>query len=286
MSPRKPSTIPAGPPQRQLELLRLLDALGGRMGDRDFSMLLFLHCQESTAGALYEFVPSAQGPRSFTAEADRRKLIERALLADAGGEWHITREGRALLGKERHLVLDAFVQRETLRGDALAASVNRRFPAYAPEHVRADGNAAPLATIGYEGRSLEGCLNVLLRHGVTLLCDVRRNPFSRKWGFSKNTLAMGCKAVGIRYENLPELGIAAEKRHAVESDEDRDALFADYEQHTLPEASAAIERIREWIRGGERVALTCFERDPQDCHRSRLAKALARGGKLGAAVDL
>ena len=127
---------------------------------------------------------------------------------------------------------------------------------------------------------------MLLRSGVTLLCDVRRNPFSRKWGFSKNTLAMACEAVRIRYENLPELGIAAEKRHAVESEEDRDALFADYERHTLPEAEAAIERIREWIRGGERVALTCFERDARDCHRSRLAKAVSRGGKIEKAVDL
>ena len=149
-----------------------------------------------------------------------------------------------------------------------------------------DKSAAPLSTIGYEGRSLEGYLNLLLRSGVTLLCDVRRNPFSRKWGFSKNTLAMGCEAVGIRYENLPELGIAAEKRHAVESEQDRDALFADYERQTLPQASAAIERIGDRIQSGERVALTCYELKPQDCHRSRLATAVVRRAKLEAAVDL
>jgi len=286
MGSRKPTTTPSPLPERQHQLLLLLDALGGHADDRDFATLLFLYCQESAADALYEFVPGAHGPRSFTADADRRKLIERGLVADADGEWRITREGRAVVGKERDLVRDAFLQRETLRGSALAASAYRRFPDYAPEHAHGQENAAPLSTIGYEGRSLEGYLNLLLRSGVTLLCDVRRNPFSRKWGFSKNTLAMACEAVRIRYENLPELGIAAEKRHAVESEEDRDALFADYEQHTLPEAEAAIERIREWIRGGERVALTCFERDARDCHRSRLAKALSRRGKIKKAVDL
>jgi hypothetical protein len=283
---KKPSDEPSALTERQRQLLLLVDALGDHVSDRDFATLLFLYCQESAASALYEFVPGAAGPRSFTADADRRKLIERGLLAAAKDEWRLTRDGRAAASREHDLVLDAFVQRETLRSDALAADAYRRFPDYAPGHVQRDGSGAPLSTIGYEGRSLEGYLNLLLQHGVTLLCDVRRNPFSRKWGFSKNTLAMGCEAVRIRYENLPELGIAAEKRHAVESEQDRDALFADYERHTLPQAHAAIERIREWIGGGERVALTCYELDPRDCHRSRLAAAVARGTKMGAAVHL
>lgn len=282
----KPSAEPAPLPERLRQLLLLLDALGSRMGERDFATLLFLYCQESAAGALYEFVPGPFGPRSFTADADRRKLIERGLITAAEGEWQLTSEGLAAASREHDLVLDAFVQRETLRGEARAADAYRRFPDYAVGNVQRDKSAAPLTTIGYEGRSLEAYLNLLLRSGVTLLCDVRRNPFSRKWGFSKNTLAMACEAVGIRYENLPELGIAAEKRHAVESEQDRDALFADYERHTLPQAAAAIEQIRGWIGGGERVALTCFELDPEDCHRSRLAAAVVRGAEVKAAVDL
>ncbi len=283
---KKPSTEPTALPARQRQLLLLLDALGGGVSDRDFATLLFLYCRESATSALYEFVPGASIPRSFTAEADRRKLVERGLLAAAEDEWRLTREGRTAVGRVPDLVLDAFVQRETLRGDALAADAYRRFPDYAPGYVHPDKNAAPLSTIGYEGRSLEAYLNLLLRHGVTLLCDVRRNPFSRKWGFSKNTLAMGCEAVGIRYENLPELGIAAEKRHAVESEQDRDALFADYERHTLPHARAAIDRIRDWIGAGERVALTCYELDPADCHRSRLAAVLLRRAKIEGVVHL
>jgi hypothetical protein len=69
-----------------------------------------------------------------------------------------------------------------------------------------------LFTIGYEGRTQDEYLGLLTGAGVTLLADVRRNPISRKKGFSRKALAEGCAAVGVRYEHLPELGIASEKR--------------------------------------------------------------------------
>jgi uncharacterized protein (DUF488 family) len=65
---------------------------------------------------------------------------------------------------------------------------------------------------------------------VTLLADVRRNPIGRKKGFSKNALAQGCASVGIRYEHLPELGIASEKRKNLSTQADVEALFAEYER--------------------------------------------------------
>ena len=49
-------------------------------------------------------------------------------------------------------------------------------------------------------------LNLLLTNSVTLLCDVRRNALSRRYGFSKSTRSKACEGVGIRYEHLPELG--------------------------------------------------------------------------------
>ncbi len=152
--------------------------------------------------------------------------------------------------------------------------------ALAPEQTELDLPRAgrpdtPLATLGYEGRSLEAYLASLVEARVTLLCDVRSNPWSRKPGFSKRALAAGCASVGVRYEHLPELGIAKEKRAKIETVADREALFADYERETLPRETAAIDRILEWLASGERVALTCYELDFRDCHRSRLAAAVA-----------
>ena len=129
-------------------------------------------------------------------------------------------------------------------------------------------------TIGYEGRNLEGYLNRLIVAGVTMLCDVRRNPLSRKYGFSKRTLAKGCEGVGIRYEHLPELGIASEERRELVTQADYDALFAVYRRDALPQQTRVLTQIRQWVDQGERVALTCFEALPQQCHRHCVADAL------------
>jgi uncharacterized protein (DUF488 family) len=143
-----------------------------------------------------------------------------------------------------------------------------------------------LATIGYEGRSLEEYIGLLRGAGVTLLCDVRANPFSRKPGFSKRALAAACESAGLRYEHVPELGIPAAQRRNVETEADRDALFARYDVETLPREAAAIERIGAWLNAGEHVALTCYELDPADCHRSRLAAALVARRHASDAVHL
>jgi len=133
-----------------------------------------------------------------------------------------------------------------------------------------------ICTIGYEGRSLEGYLNQLIEAGVTLLCDVRRNPRSRKYGFSESTLAKTCDGVGIRYEHLPMLGIPSEERRFLATQSDYDALFDAYTRQTLSRQEHALQLIRQWVDDGMRVALTCVERLPQQCHRHCIAEALER----------
>jgi uncharacterized protein (DUF488 family) len=296
LSPRK--TLPA-PLGRQQHLLALLDALGGRAGKLDFQKLLFLYCQEPYAAGAYEFVPYRFGAFSFTSYADRRKLVARGLLADDEQNWQLTDEGKTIVGRAQELHVSAFARHHrALRGDELVAETYRRFPYYATRSeiaervlcgdttalrriaaARPAAQAETLSTIGYEGRSLESYLNELLRSGVALLCDVRRNPISRKYGFSKSTLAKACEGVGIRYEHLPELGIASEQRQGLETQADYDALFEDYERESLPRQQHALAKIAEWIQCGERVSLTCYERLPPQCHRHCVAEALER--KLG-----
>ena len=194
----------------------------------------------------------------------------------------------------------------SLRGDALVAETYRRHPYYATRSEIAErllakdphGLAAVLAarpkpgkpgvcTIGYEGRNLEGYLNRLIMAGVTMLCDVRRNPLSRKYGFSKRTLANACEGVGIRYQHMPELGIASEERRELETQADYDALFAVYRRDALPLQAKALAQIRQWVNEGGRIALTCFEALPQQCHRHCVADVLQdRFGKAFAPLHL
>jgi len=285
--------------ERQRLLLTLLDAVGEPVGHADFQKLLFLYTQECEATPSYDFVPDKFGAFSFTSCADKRKLIEAGLLAENDQNWRLTKAGRAVA---RHQAVEPlrvaeFCRRHSrLRGNALIVEQFRRHPYYAtrsqildklrlePEALARIAAAKPkrqpagIVTIGYEGRSLESYLNELLRAAVTVLCDVRRNPFSHKYGFSKGMLSKACEEVGIRYEHLPALGIASDKRRELQSQADYDALFAEYERESLPQQGVAWETIRGWVAAGERVALTCFERLLQQCHRHCVAEALERMG--------
>ena len=276
---------------RQRRILALLDAFGGRVHQADFQKLMFLYCQEQGEG--YDFVPHKHGALSYTLDAEMRKLQERGFLED-DEDWRLTAEGRRVAQPERDMYVDDFVARHPARGDALVAESYRRFPYHATRSeiidrvlsndtearqlVAAERPSSCLGgglwTIGYEGKSLEGYLDTLLRNGVTLLCDVRRNPVSRKYGFSRRTLDASCNGVGIDYEHLPKLGIPVTQRSSLNSDTDYDELFDDY-RRKLPSQEGELNIISGWIKAGECVALTCYERLPEQCHRHCVADAIS-----------
>jgi uncharacterized protein (DUF488 family) len=293
--------------ERQRVLLTLLDALGGQVSPTDFQKLLFLYTRKQDAPS-YEFVPYKFGCFSFSSYADKRRLIEQGLLENDADQWKLTSEGRATIRKRsvNPMVAARFNKDHAeLRGNDLVAEVYRKYPYYATRSEIVDKvlkdktereivakekpvkAAAGLLTIGYEGKCLETYLNQLLRAGVTVLCDVRRNPLSRKYGFSKTTLRTACESLGIRYEHLPELGIASEDRRELKTQADYDALFVDYERDSLPLQTEALATIRSWIKAGDSVALTCFELHPHQCHRHCVAEALeAASGKRLKATHL
>ncbi len=284
--------------ERQRLLLNLLDSLGKPVGHTDFQKLLFLFTREFEKEPSYEFVPYRYGCFSFTSYADKRRLIVGGFLADDEQHWRLTDSGRQAARQKPYSAAKilSFSQRyNRLRGNALIAEVYRRYPYYTTrsdivDKVLSDGEArkyieqsrsAPsasgLLTIGYEGKSLEGYMNQLLQAGVSLLCDVRRNPLSRKYGFSKGTLSKTCESIGICYEHLPELGIASDKRRELNTQADYDALFADYEQNDLPRQESVLNSIASWIvNDRQRVALTCYELHPEQCHRHCVAKAVQK----------
>jgi len=283
--------------ERQKHLLALVNALGGEVGGLDFQKLLLLYCLEMEASPSYDFVPYKFGGFSFTSYADKRSLIGKGLLADENRIWKLTPEGRVVpITVSILAAMSRFAKHHAgLRGDALISEVYRRHPYYAirseiAEQVLAGDKAAlkaiatarpskgspGLCTIGYEGRTLEGFLNALIRDEVTVLCDVRQNPMSRKYGFSKSTLQKSCEGVGIRYEHLPKLGIASENRRELKTQKDYNTLFDAYAHVSLPKQLHVLKKIMSWIDKGERVALTCYERLPEQCHRTCVAKELER----------
>lgn len=131
-----------------------------------------------------------------------------------------------------------------------------------------------LYTIGYEGVSLETYINKLIINDVNYLCDVRKNPYSQKWGFSKATLKDACEKVGIKYINIPQLGIESEDRQELNGIAAYKSLFLNYEKITLKNNWSYLLQLAQLIIDNKRVALTCFEKDVQMCHRGVVAKHL------------
>ncbi len=282
-------------PHRQKRMLALLDALGGEANNLDFQKYLFLYCQEQAP--VYDFVPSKFGAFSYTSHADRRKLVEHGLLQTDDDRWALTPAAAAIVESERSPELNQFArQYKQLRGEALVRETYCRFPYYAirstiayrilrnnPGARRAIRSARPSAgasgglfTIGYEGRSLEQYLNLLVQAGVGRLTDVRRNALSRKYGFSRSSLQNACAGVGIEYEHIPELGIDSSERRDLIEQADYDALFSRYRKETLPAQSSVLNRLLKAVESGDRLALTCFEHNVGQCHRGCVAHAVQR----------
>ena len=126
-------------------------------------------------------------------------------------------------------------------------------------------------TIGYEGITIEAYLNKLIQNDIRLLCDVRNNPLSRKYGFSKTTLSNILQELNIEYVHIPELGIVSEKRKDLKEQTDYKALFDEYNK-ALPEKKMYVDQVFDLLCDQKRIALTCFEKDPNLCHRHILSQ--------------
>jgi len=135
-------------------------------------------------------------------------------------------------------------------------------------------NENTLFTIGYEGVSLEMYINKLILNDVKVLCDVRKNSYSQKWGFSKATLQDACEKVGIKFIHIPQLGIESNERQELNGPADYKRLFDNYEVTTLIDNNKYLLELAAIVYSNNRVALTCFEKDVQMCHRGVVASEL------------
>ena len=128
-------------------------------------------------------------------------------------------------------------------------------------------------TIGYEGSDLDSFIKALKANKITLLCDVRHFPSSRKPGFSKTRLAKTLQDHGIAYRHYRNLGIPSAQRTPLVQTGNYKQLFAEYltsfadhsKQNSLTELISDTARHK-------RFALCCFEADPERCHRTPLAE--------------
>src|SRR5690625_1157299 len=137
-----------------------------------------------------------------------------------------------------------------------------------------------LVPIGYERTDLEALLKQLRHAGVQTVIDVRELPLSRKRGFSKKALGSALEREGIHYEHMRCLGAPKSLRKALHSGGSWAAYKEGY-QTVLIRNKEILSELADRAAEDEVMALLCFERDANRCHRSLVANAVSEiSGRL------
>ena len=280
---------------RRKIILALIDLLGGEVEKLRFQKLLFLYSIRKKKPE-YDFVPYKFGCYSYSAKADMTAMVRKDILAESENLYTLPSKDNyvaKLKPADALLLKDVIEDYGSMSRNALIKHTYINFPFYAinstivedvlpgklydrVERVRPTDTEITLFTLGYEGISLEAYLQKLIKNNIKLLVDVRKNPLSMKFGFSKSLLTRYCSSLGIEYLHIPEVGIVSEKRRNLESQSDYDELFVEYTKTTLKETIDSQERILNLLESYKRIALTCFESEPCQCHRTHLAKSICK----------
>lgn len=280
---------------RRKVILGLIELLGGEVEKLRLQKLLFLYSDKKPQSE-YDFIPYKYGCYSYSAKADVNTMIKKGYLSETENKYckkDLSNYFQKLKPADARLLQEVVSDYGQMSTNALIKHTYLNFPFYAIKSTIANDvlpghlydrveKAIPkdkkttLFTIGYEGISLEKYLQKLVKNNVKLLVDVRKNPLSMKFGFSKTLLKRYCNSLGIEYSHIPEVGINSDKRQQLETQMDYDRLFAEYRKTTLSETEEAQRRILGLLRKYKRIALTCFEAEPCQCHRSHLAESIVK----------
>lgn len=269
--------------KRQRFLLEFIGQLKGGVSATDLQKLVFLYTMKNDCN-FYEFIPYKFGSYSFQLAEDVSILRKGGFLIDTTSRIQARDE-------DSYMTLYPIA---TERGKALIRKAYREYPYYTINSEMIDelfdfeeaqrfysGRAAYtqdeqiLFTIGYEGKSVESFINILIKNNVRMLVDVRKNSLSRKFGFSRGKLEHIAETAGIRYLHIPELGIDSDKRTSLNTRDDYEQLFCEYEK-TLPQHLPQINQVYSLLCANTRIALMCFEKDSQMCHRHVLRDYLLK----------
>lgn len=134
-------------------------------------------------------------------------------------------------------------------------------------------------TVGHSTMAVEHLVQLLCRHGVTLVADVRTVPRSRlNPQFNREALPHALEPAGLKYQHLPGLGGLRRPLPASPNAGWRNSAFRGFADYMLTEEFArALDGLVE-LAAGEAPALMCAEAVPWRCHRSLIADALTVRG--------
>ncbi|MCW5199742.1 DUF488 domain-containing protein [Desulfobulbus sp. F1] len=260
---------------RQRFVITLLQYSNRNLTRADFQKFLF-ESQQETEICYYDFVSSINGFHSFQADSDLEILHRLGWIEIKNNEiilLHKLPREKGLTQTEAQKLLLFMRGKKYCKEQFLFLDFNK------PCEEKYSDKEPLLFTIGYEGVSFEEYVNKLLQKNVRLLCDVRMNPISRKFGFSKGNLSNLLPILGIEYLHIPEFGIMSSSRKHLHTASDYQCLFADYTKE-LRKKKKSLSILIEVMNKYKRIALTCFERQPLFCHRHCISEYLQEEEKI------
>ncbi len=187
--------------------MAILEAFNGSLEGLKFQKYFFL-ISELQEKKSYSFVPYKYGCFSFESYNDKRDLTISGYLED-DDRWILKKNDGFLFQIDvwdKECILTIKKEYGRLSKNALLNKIYSNYPYYAinskiinqanltGQDKKEISDKKPrqkercLFTIGYEGRSIDEYLNILIENNIKVLCDVRKNPLSRKYGFSKQSL--------------------------------------------------------------------------------------------------
>lgn len=106
-----------------------------------------------------------------------------------------------------------------------------------------------------------------------MLLDVRELAWSRKPGFSKSSLQKGLAEAGISYVHAKFAGNPKAIRRAASTHRDCLERYSDHLDRNEDVLEEFDRLVMQYVEVGIAVCLLCYERHPEDCHRSILLRA-------------
>jgi len=137
------------------------------------------------------------------------------------------------------------------------------------------GNGRAIYTVGYEQRNLTELVAILRELKIELLVDVRDKPFSRRVDFRSPSIDAACREAGICYESWTDLGSTEAQRKRLIETRDYVQFGRRFRAFARRHRKAALDRL-SGVAEKRTVALLCYERCHDECHRSVVADLVAK----------
>lgn len=256
--------------KRQQALLACIKFKDSQINIENLNNAMHIACQDKGLDEFYyKFNLLNETPVSFQLQNDLKLLEKNSLIQMNSGNVKLTKEAESNFG---HLVTESISFTKSMFNPRLRVKTGVNKSKF--------GKLQKIFfTMGYEGFSIDETVAILLEADVEYLVDVRKNPVSRVFGYSKNRLSDILSKYRVEYIHIPELGIDSILRKNLQSVEDYKRLFRHYRNNVLPKAKLFTQFSIELVTN-HTTCFMCYEAMPEYCHRDSLAKYISANSSL------